>query len=739
MKIRRLLLGFAIVLVSMAMGPLNAAVVTVHVHRHGAVSELKVAGRITAQSIGEPHQTLEFPLPAESISLPAGDWFLSAHIDGDWSEPRLVSVRDASQVADLHNYPLARLTAHLSLPSGKTPHELRAYFHSVSLENVTAPSEGSVDCQVAKGLATCQLPAGEFDLSFRIPGYVSRYRWNVALTNKSPFDAGMLTFASGSTLSGRVAIPQRRDARLDLVTVVVKPAAVPGANDEQRHRNESARLVAHPNRKGFFAFDLPPGQFTIQAFTDDLVSEEVAADVSQGQEALLRRPLELEAKRSVTVRLHPRLDPWSKPWLIELAKVDDTGFTLGERALTTSPEGLCQFLDILPGTYRLTVSRAAGQTWSVQRLDVNSDASVDVQVKAMRVKGNIRLGSKPLAASVMVRALTTGASTIFQSKADGTFLAALPVPENDTCDEVEVRAALPSLKRTLSNVRVQRHDDGTAELNLDLPSRSIIGTVVDEMGRIAAPAMVDVIAPDGTLQQVDSPDGSFSVNGLDSGRYRLRAATSDRESIDLQDIPLSNDDDATSDAVVPVVPVGHLRGVIQALDGPAMGAVVYATRPSDRTRPIILTRVDPEGHFDIRFPAATAEVMVGINAPGFAFRLTKTHLDDKDETFAVEQNGGALSVDAPALRAARRPYLVHNGATLSALAAGFVAGASFQGDLAKRLHFQIASAEPGGYSLCWLADEPSAEAAPPCVSGILAPHGQLTLTDEPSGAGTKSD
>jgi hypothetical protein len=96
------------------------------------------------------------------------------------------------------------------------------------------------------------------------------------------------------------------------------------------------------------------------------------------------------------------------------------------------------------------------------------------------------------------------------------------------------------------------------------------------------------------------------------------------------------------------------RGVIQALDGPAMGAVLYATRPGDQTCPIILTPVDPNGHFDIRFPAATAEVMVGINAPGFAFRLTRARLDDKDETFAVEQNGGILSIDAPAVSTKRR-------------------------------------------------------------------------------------
>jgi hypothetical protein len=726
-------MAIAGVVASIATTPLGAALINVHVYRHGANSDTRIMGTLTAQSVSDSRQSLEFPLPAESISLPSGDWFLSVHIEGDWGEQRLVSVRDVPQTAELHTYPLALLTARVALPSGKEPHELQAYFHRVSIENLSSPAEGSVTCQVAKGMANCQLPTGDLDLAFRIPGYVSRYRWNASLKPRTTFDAGLLRFVEGSTLSGRVEIVGRRpdpsNARLDLVTVVVQPAAVPGANEEQRHRAEAARLIAHPNKRGFFAVELPPGQFSIQASSKDLISDTVIADVSAGHESLLRHPLVLEAKRAVTVRVHPPLDPWLKPWTIELAKIDDTGFLLSERALKTSPDGSCYFNDVLPGSYRLRVARSAEQSWASQQLEVSGDSTLDIRVKALRVTGTIRLGSRPLAATAMVRSSKTGAAAVLHSKADGTFLAALPAPEHDTWDEIEVRAESPILKRTLQNVALHRRDDGTAELNLELPSRTIIGMVVDELGRIAAPAMVDVLLPDGSLQQVDSPDGSFTVNGLDPGRYRLRAAAGERESIDLQDVVVTDDEAATVDALLPVVPVTHLHGVIQAFDGPVMGAALYATKPGDRTRPIILTRVDPEGRFDIRFPAATSEVVVAINAPGFAFRFTKTQLDSNDQNFAVEQNGGALSIDAPAVKSGLRPYLMHNGAALSAVAIGFVAGASFQANLSERVRFQIPNTEPGIYSLCWVADGPSTtKEIPPCVTGALAPHGTLTLS-----------
>ena len=192
---------------------------------------------------------------------------------------------------------------------------------------------------------------------------------------------------------------------------------------------------------------------------------------------------------------------------------------------------------------------------------------------------------------------------------------------------------------------------------------------------------------------------------------------------------MRDDKDAIEDVVLPIVPVGHLRGVVRALDGPAMGAALYATRPFD-PRPIILSRADPEGRFDIRFPAATQEVVVAIHAPGFAFRLARSTVGQEEQTFAVDQNGGTLFVDAPATRDGLRPYLTHNGASLPAFAAAYVAGATFSANLAERVKFQIASTEPGPYSLCWLAEGGAANGdAPRCISGVLAPHGTLMLAD----------
>jgi hypothetical protein len=735
-RVRSAVVLFVLLVVLATGAPVaGAADIAVHINRHrpNTTTSQAVIGTIVAHSVNDSVPPREFAGRDGSISLPPGDWFLSARFADDWSEDRLVTVGGGAeqQTIELDTYPLARLAARVTLADGRTPRELRAYFHRVQIAAVNAPPEGNVSCTVSKGAATCALPAGDYDVAFRIHGYATRYCWNKLLAaDGRAVDVGTLRFVPGATLSGRVEVAQPRKALLDHVSVSVQPAAIPGANDDQRHRAESARITVHPTLKGFFAVDLPAGEFTVQASLGDLISEERRVDIAAGSEAMLRQPLQLEPQRTVTVRVHPPVNPWSTPWTVEFAEVDPTGVVLSERAMKTSADGSCRFGNVLPGTHRLNIVRANNQSWATRMLDVEQDQTLDIDVHVVRLTGTIRLGSKPLAAVATLRSKDQGASVFFASKADGTFAARLPEPDHDMWDQIEVRADSPQVKRVLDHVRFQMHDDGTAEMNLDLPSRSITGSVVDERGRPATRALIDVVSPNGSIQQIGSEDGTFSAVGLEPGRYVLRAATRERESDNRTETTLSDDDDATADVVITVSPVGHLRGVVQSLDGPVLGAALFATVPGDETRPLILSRVDQDGRFDIRFPSGTAEVAVAINAPGFAFRLMRIPLLDEDETFAVDQNIGTLSVDVPALKSGLRPYLLHGGASLPAGAVGYLAGATFAANLSERVKFEIPSAEPGPYSLCWygiLQASRSSTRAPECVSGVLAPHGTLTL------------
>src|SRR2546429_8843882 len=117
-------LALAIVSIASA-ATMSAAEVTVNVHRHTANADPHTTGKVMAQSAADPGKSLTFSLPSK-VTLPKGEWFATPQIDGDWGEPRLLSIGDQPQTVELNTYPLARLTAKVTLPNGKVPRELQA-------------------------------------------------------------------------------------------------------------------------------------------------------------------------------------------------------------------------------------------------------------------------------------------------------------------------------------------------------------------------------------------------------------------------------------------------------------------------------------------------------------------------------------------------------------------------------------------------------------------------------------
>ncbi len=716
------ILAFMICLASAAQ--LVAAEVTVQVKRHGDGAAEAVSGNVLAKSALDPEKSLTAPLPG-SLTLPAGDWFLTPRIGDDWGEAEAISVTSEPKTVVLNSYPSTRLSAKVKLPNGKMAHELKVYFQRSDAEDLDVPAGGDVSCELVKNDATCRVPAGQLDLTFRVPGFVSRYRWDAKLQKGKPFDAGVLEFVAGSTLSGRVEVPKSREVKLEQAVVVVRPVSPAGSNEELQRRADSARQTAHPNGRGLFAFNLAAGQYTLQATLGNLISEEVIADVTAGHEAVLRESLRLEPQRTVTVRVHPAADPWMRPWRIELSSVGTTGLVVSSRAATTSPDGSGTFEHVLPGFHTLQILRGQSQEWASQSVNVDRDLTVDVTVDAIPVAGTILIGTKPLEAKATLISDERGSVVTVKSNAEGTFTANLPAPEHDVWDRVIIEADSPPVKRTLENVHLERHDDRPAELHLALPNRTINGTVVDELGLPAKNAFVDVAYPNGEFQQAEAPAGAFTVVGLEAGRYRLSASSRGHHTIEPREFTLDADPVAITDATLVVMPVSHLRGVVRALDTPVLGAVVSPIIPGNDL--IIPFRTDPQGQFDISLPDGTQQISLLVSAPGFALRLLKASPSADAQTFAVDQDGGALTVDVP-VRSGLVALLSHDGATFPVHGIPFVAGLGYGGDYKQRTSFQVPSMEPGTYSICWKpAGPPPPDTIPPCIEGVLAPHGTLTL------------
>jgi hypothetical protein len=141
------------------------------------------------------------------------------------------------------------------------------------------------------------------------------------------------------------------------------------------------------------------------------------------------------------------------------------------------------------------------------------------------------------------------------------------------------------------------------------------------------------------------------------------------------------------------------------------------------------TPTDAEGHFRYPLPPHSNDLIVSVAAPGYAFRLMRVAPDSKPLNLRVEQLGGFLEVSAPLEREGMKPYIVHDGAAITAWGFGWLANAKFFADPAERLQFEMDDVAPGEYSLCWLkgVEEAIAPPAGRCVSGFVVPQAHLAL------------
>lgn len=647
-----------------------------------------------------------------AIRLAPGQWFVDVTAPGFWSER--VLVKDGQPV-EIRLRPAASVVAPVIVPKGTRLDQLVLHF-----EAVDGSFSGAAACRVEGETVRCDVPVGAVDLAWRVPGFASQYQWDVAVCAPQT-TAAKVVLRSGSTFSGRVEWPDHR-AKKDGATVSIRPAASAGQNDELRARAAVQRVTARTNARGFFSVILAPGEYLVQARAGELVSDERQATVIEGRESELRNALRLDRPRSLTVVVSPPVDPWKKPWRVELARIDEQGVVLGERTLIAPPDGMCLFANQPPGSYELHIRRTERDSWFAAPVALDHDMTVNATVDITTIEGTVRLGKAPLAAWITF--VGEGLRILARASTGGAFRAYVPSVPDDTWQSIEIASSNPPVQRTLERVKV------TSALEITLPATAIDGNVVDESGRPAAFALVTIIDERGAPRQIESDDGTFSALGLAPGRYKATAATKERETEAPLEVEVGENAEPANVTLV-VKPVARLSGVIRSGFGPVAGAAVSAYPTGGWMPALLRVPAGPSGEFDLRLPPGTRDVTLAVAAPGYAFRMMRVAPRGEAIDVAVDQSGGTLAVDVPRAERGRHPYLVHDGAVFSAAAASYFSGARMLDGA--RLRFEIAQTEPGGYSVCWLADAEVLAAATGvlpagrCTSGLLSRQGSLRL------------
>jgi hypothetical protein len=680
---------------------------------------------------GGPPTSFVLPLPAGGvIELPAGGWELQSSAADYWSLPLAVDTT-GDKPAKLAMQLWRTATLHGEVTGAQKLGELRLYVQSSPDASGPAVPATSITCPVDGRKWSCRVPGGTLDVAVRAQGYVTVYRWAVGAMPGQSVDAGTIELRRGASLTGYVLRPKRQpDAKLDQIKITLEELRA--STDPDVSRATLRHLTTEANARGFFHFIAAPGSYQIQARAGSLISDSVDVRVIDGREAELREPLLLAPMRKLTVNITPPVDPFGKPWTAELQKVDRNGVVVFSSKNAIAETGLWNKEGLTPGHYRMLIRRTPVDAWYAADVDIASDTTLSVDIPLTRVTGTATLAGKPLVALLWFGGKQGEPRVGVRTRPDGTFRAILPEKAGDSWT-VDVVSQQPYIDRTLDDVKLRHHDDGTSSADIELPGNTIAGEVVDTDGRIQDHAIINVTAAGGVQQQILSDSGTFSVTGLAPGRVALRAETQHGETESPVEVDVSDSNELTLVRLT----IKHsqaLAGIVRSSFGPLAGATVTALPINFQYRLFSQYPVDEEGKFRIVLPPRTSEVFFAAAAPGYACRIARVAVQEEPPMpVFLDGNGGRLAFTIPEGTEELKAYLIHDGAVFPAFAAAALAdGAISRQDGGRRAVIPLIT--PGPYSVCWLTWSEIAPASngyrpdQRCASGLLATGGSLDLT-----------
>lgn len=697
---------------------------------HRAKLVLSLAGTAEPQHVSVELRTgdddvrrVVAPLPGElSIDVPPGATYIRVVSDAYWTRTHAFDVNADGQVLALDVHPAGVVSGTATLGDGN-PALPAANAIFIGSERLPPWSKSTVvPCSVTALRWSCVVPAGVHDLRLRVPGYVSAYFAKTIVGAGKRLDLGEVKLVRGASLVGSVtAIGAPRNAR-PLITI--EPLRLATFDDEGATlRSDSVRA----DERGFFHFDgVAPGTYSVIASLPGYAPAKGSAQVVQGRESEMPEPLVIEKAKRFELSISPPLDFSGKPWIVTVRAQRPGSF---HELLTQGAAGADgEFTwTAARGTYEVAIASGDGRTWREEsvRLDGNPTRA-HLAIEPRRIRGTVLLGGQPLRAKLAFQQRTGPEA---ESNADGEFTALVPPAQNGAW-RVTVTSESAGVNREVS-VRAPEEGD---DVRISLPGARIAGIVTDERGTGVEDAIVTVVA-DNTdrprrTQVRSGPGGVFRAAALDGDRYRLSAEARAGES-DVVHVTLSEDEDRRIEIVLH--PWQMLHGTVSSAHGPASGAELYIQPlQGAASKPLIYT--DATGSFKATVPPGTDTFDLAVSAPGFArsfFRIPwqkgrKLHL-------SVDQIGGALTIDVPKsmeLPITTWVHLVRGDARiLLGLAQrwGIVQSPSAP----DRYTLVVPQMEPGAYRLCATPAGGLATVTPfdpnRCVSGVLAPYGQLTL------------
>src|SRR6185295_11964673 len=289
---------------------------------------------------------------------------------------------------------------------------------------------------------------------------------------------GDFVLRRGASLVGWVEVV---GGALDPKTCRVKlaPWAARGPVGGTQDALTTAQQILAVDAKGFFQFvGVTPGAYSVVAEQPGWVAAPVAPLLLGDSAATqLPSPIHLEKPLELRLTLDPPLDWLGRQWAVDIWRDSGSGPGSPRTQVFRGPpdsEGLVRVKHQIPGMYSIFVADSRGNKFfgELHRaiLDPES-AERRIELDFVTVKGRIRLGDDPLAATLWFGGQFGAPGVQFDSDEEGVFHGALPKAGSW---KVEIEAAEPQIRLT-RKIEVEADSKSLAEVSIDLPDTLIFG------------------------------------------------------------------------------------------------------------------------------------------------------------------------------------------------------------------------------------------------------------------------
>ena len=327
---------------------------------------------------------------------------------------------------------------------------------------VSTIEETALTCTVDKLHWRCALPATAVDVRFAADRFVPQYVWglNVPAGEMKTLD---VTLMPGASVSGRVALADRKAPVAD-IGVELRPAGSAATlADEQRIRARARSTKI--NARGFFQFPASEKEHTT------LSPRRRGGRARRAKSALaVRQKVTLACccfrrsrkPRSSSIRRSIRRDGAGASFSIT------TRFPCGHcrRAdALAAADGTWWHGGIEAGKYRLEIDDGGGVAYEHLLVSIQPNgAPVRVQMDAIVVRGIVRAGHEPLAATLHFLNRRGPGDLTLVSGADGTFAGTFPALGKYSVEITPEK----SEQRLRNQVAIEGGAEGIARLMIEL-------------------------------------------------------------------------------------------------------------------------------------------------------------------------------------------------------------------------------------------------------------------------------